>query len=182
MAWVAKIMPYLVSTGVFRLTRIVPSGPFSPVTVKAVGTPFESRPGQVATPLFKLRPETMPDDFLAGVEIDGAGSAESAGAADSVGAVEFADSVGAAEFADSVDSDGAALEAATGASCPRRTSRATPSSSTSRSTADCAGNDSSTPSVNRQPPRGAAFRLPTRGAWTRRVATSAVPHPSDRRD
>ena len=55
----------------------------------------------MATPLFKLRPETMPDDFLAGVEIDGAGSAESAGAVESAGAA---------------DSDGAALEAATGAS------------------------------------------------------------------
>ena len=49
-------------------------------------------------PLLKLRPETMPDDFLAGVEIDGAGAA---------------DSVGTAESADSV---GDALETATGAS------------------------------------------------------------------
>jgi hypothetical protein len=78
MAWVAKIVPCSVASGILRFTRILPKVPFSPVTVKAVGTPSESRPGQVAfAPLIKT-PETIVEDFLAGIEIDGAGDAASA--------------------------------------------------------------------------------------------------------
>jgi hypothetical protein len=73
MALVDNSVPASVATGVFRFTRKVPGVPFSVATVKPVGMPSLSRPGNESLADLIATPETMVLDFLAGIEIEGVG-------------------------------------------------------------------------------------------------------------